>query len=100
MASFEVVAIPVTRLKRGRKVDAGRLLRVERMPLEKAEFEPDNSRIGRCSRGISSNPSDIVAIMKRSQIMQELFPDAIDRVWLKAAKGYATVSQTITVVGE
>lgn len=49
--TFECVAIPVTHLKRGRKVDAGRLLREQPMPIERAEFEPDNSRIGRESYG-------------------------------------------------
>jgi protein required for attachment to host cells len=49
--SFEVTTIPVTHLKRGRKVDAGKLLRVQRDSIERAEFEPDNSRIGRESYG-------------------------------------------------
>lgn len=98
--SFETVEIPVKLCKRGRKVDAGKLLRETPMAIERTEFEPDNSRIGCNSRAISSNPSDVVAIMRRSQVMQEMFPNAIDMVWLKAAKGYRTVSITVTVVGE
>ena len=51
MATFDTCPIPVTRLKpraRGMKLEYRRDL------LEKVEFEPDNSRIGRQSRGLQS----------------------------------------------
>jgi hypothetical protein len=96
--SFEVTTIPITHLKRGRKADAGKLLRETADPIERTYFAPDNSRIGCDSRAVSSNPSDVVAIMRRSEVMMAMFPDAIDRVWLRAAKGYATQSIRVTVV--
>jgi hypothetical protein len=55
MPSFEVTEIPVTRLKRGRKVDAGKLLREKADKIDRCEFAPDNSQIGNESRGLQSD---------------------------------------------
>lgn len=92
MVSFEVTEIPVTRLKRGRKVDAGKLLRERADKIDRCEFAPDNSQIGNESRGLQSDTrwNGPLTLSQFGFIAAGIVPFAIIGSEMEAAKQQAS----------
>lgn len=86
---------PIPRYKA--RVRGSKLLSFAPMPLEKAEFEPDNSRIGRESRGLQSGYSVRVGHLLCMGLV-DAAARAMVEDWIDAARGLVPQYMVCTVV--